>query len=303
MRYTVTRFAPPVRLGQALGLAVVALLALGQASLAEPTFKNVVLILSDDHRYDFLGFHPDGPKFLETPNLDRMASQGAHLANAFVTTSLCSPSRATILTGQYMHRHKVVDNQRAVPQGTRFFPEYLQAAGIKTAYVGKWHMGHDDDSPRKGFGHWASFKGQGVYFDPEFNINGKRQKFEGYNADVTADLALDYLKSVGGKRFFLQVGFKAVHYPFQPAKRHQGRYDKFDVPGPQTMSLTERNYETQPNWVRERRYGIHGIDHMETGAFDKDPVPDFDALYHSYAEAVHSLDENVGRVVDHLRQS
>ena len=162
MRYTVTRFAPPVRLGQALGLAVVALLALGQTSLAEPTFKNVVLILSDDHRYDFLGFHPDGPKFLETPNLDRMASQGAHLANAFVTTSLCSPSRATILTGQYMHRHKVVDNQRVVPQGTRFFPEYLQAAGIKTAYVGKWHMGHDDDSPRKGFGHWASFKGQGV---------------------------------------------------------------------------------------------------------------------------------------------
>ena len=232
MRYTVTRFAPPVRLGQALGLAVVALLALGQASLAEPTFKNVVLILSDDHRYDFLGFHPDGPKFLETPNLDRMASQGAHLANAFVTTSLCSPSRATILTGQYMHRHKVVDNQRAVPQGTRFFPEYLQAAGIKTAYVGKWHMGHDDDSPRKGFGHWASFKGQGTYFDPEFNINGKRQKFEGYNADVTADLALDYLKSVGEKRFFLQVGFKAVHYPFQPAKRHHGRYDKFDVPRP-----------------------------------------------------------------------
>ncbi|SVC71158.1 uncharacterized protein METZ01_LOCUS324012, partial [marine metagenome] len=125
MHFIATRFPTSTRPGQALGLAVVALLLLGHAANAEPMFRNVVLILSDDHRYDFLGFHPDGPEFLETPNLDRMASQGAHLANTFVTTSLCSPSRATILTGQYMHRHKVVDNQRAVPQGTRFFPEYL----------------------------------------------------------------------------------------------------------------------------------------------------------------------------------
>ena len=303
MRDTATRFAPAALLGQALGLLSAILLPLGQAAADEEPFKNVVLILSDDHRYDFLGFHRDGPEFLETPNLDRMASQGAHLANAFVTTSLCSPSRATILTGQYMHRHKVVDNQRAVPEGTRFFPEYLQAAGIRTAYVGKWHMGHDDDSPRKGFDHWASFKGQGVYFDPEFNINGKRKKFDGYNADVTADLALDYLKQTAGKRFFLQVGFKAVHYPFQPAKRHHGRYEKFDVPRPQTMSLTERNYETQPNWVRERRYGIHGIDHMETGPLDNDPVPSLPGLYRRFAETVHGLDENVGRILDYLDAS
>ena len=164
-------------------------------------------------------------------------------------------------------------------------------------------MGHDNDAPRKGFDHWASFKGQGVYFDPEFNINGSRKKFEGYNADVTADLALNYLKGVGKKRFYLQVGFKAVHYPFQPAKRHHGRYDKFKVPFPQTMSLTERNYETQPNWVRERRYGIHGIDHMETGPLDNDPVPSFPGLYRRFAETVHGLDENVGRILDYLDAS
>ena len=290
-------------LGQALGLLSAILLPLGQAAADVAPFKNVVLILSDDHRYDFLGFHPDGPEFIETPNFDRMAREGAHMENAFVTTSLCSPSRATILTGQYMHRHKVVDNQRAVPKGTRFFPEYLQSSGIETAYIGKWHMGHDNDAPRKGFDHWASFKGQGVYFDPEFNINGSRKKFEGYNADVTADLALNYLKGVGKKRFYLQVGFKAVHYPFQPAKRHHGRYDKFKVPFPQTMSLTERNYETQPNWVRERRYGIHGIDHMETGPLDNDPVPSFPGLYRRFAETVHGLDENVGRILDYLDAS
>ena len=110
--------------------------------------RNVVLILADDHRHDFLGFHPDAPEFLETPALDRLRARGCHLREAFVSTSLCSPSRASILTGQYMHHHRVVDNQRPVPAGTVFFPQTLQAAGIQTAFVGKWHMGHDDDAPR-----------------------------------------------------------------------------------------------------------------------------------------------------------
>ena len=286
-----------------LGLFSLDLTSFGQPSSKNEQFKNVILILSDDHRFDFLGFHEDSPDFLETPNFDRMSNEGAHMKNAFVTTSLCSPSRATILTGQYMHQHKVVDNQRAVPDGTRFFPEYLQEAGILTAYIGKWHMGHDNDKPRKGFDHWASFKGQGVYFNPEFNINGNKKKFDGYNADITTDLALNFLKKNGGKRFYLQVGYKAVHYPFQPAKRHLGRYDKFKVPYPQTMSLTERNYETQPNWIRERRYGIHGIGHMETGPLDNDPVPSFPALYRRFAETVHGLDENVGRILNYLDES
>ena len=286
-----------------LGLFSLDLTSFGQSSYKNEQIKNVILILSDDHRFDFLGFHENSPNFLETPNFDRMSNEGAHMKNAFVTTSLCSPSRATILTGQYMHQHKVVDNQRAVPDGTRFFPEYLQEAGILTAYIGKWHMGHDNDNPRKGFDHWASFKGQGVYFNPDFNINGNKKKFDGYNADITTDLALNFLKKNGRKRFYLQVGYKAVHYPFEPAKRHLGRYDKFKVPYPQTMSLTERNYETQPNWIRERRYGIHGIGHMETGPLDNDPVPSFPALYRRFAETVHGLDENVGRILNYLDES
>lgn len=267
--------------------------------------RNVVLILSDDHRFDFMGFHEGSPKFLETPNLDRLAKEGAHLRNAFVSTSLCSPSRASILTGQYMHRHRVVDNQRPVPEGTTFFPQYLQKAGYQTALVGKWHMGHDNDEPRPGFDHWVSFKGQGSYFDPELNINGKRKQFKGYNADVLSSQALSWLKEGRDKRrpFFLYLSFKAVHYPFQPAERHRGRYKSEKIDYPETMANTQRNYQSQPRWVRDRRYSIHGIDHMETGPFDKDPVPDFDELYHSYCEAVHSLDENIGRVMDYLRES
>ncbi len=281
-------------LGCLLGWAC--LLAAASLHADEPLARNVIFILADDHRHDFLGFHPQAPEWLETPNLDRLAKEGVHLANAFVTTSLCSPSRASILTGQYMHHHQVVDNQRPVPSGTRFFSQDLQAAGIETAFVGKWHMGHDDDSPRPGFDHWASFRGQGTYFDPEINVNGTREQFSGYTTDVLTDLASDWLRNGrdSAKRFCLCLSFKAVHYPFEPAPRHRGRYDGKSIDWPETRARTERNYRSQPNWVRDRRYSIHGIDHMETGPFDKDPVPDLDALYHRYAECVHGVDENIG---------
>ena len=274
----------------------------GWTSWAAP--RNIVLILSDDHRHDFMGFMEGGPAFLETPNLDRMAAQGAHFRNAFVTTSLCSPSRASILTGQYMHHHRVVDNQRPVAEGTRFFPEYLQEAGYTTGFVGKWHMGHDHDEPRKGFNHWVSFKGQGTYFDPELNLNGSRKSFKGYTTDILADQALEWLKTRSDEDpFLLYLSFKAVHYPFQPAPRHHGRYEDKAIDYPMTMANTESNYQTQSNWIRERRFGIHGIDHMETGPLDKDPVPSFDDLYHRYCETVHGLDENIGRVLDYLDSS
>jgi N-acetylglucosamine-6-sulfatase len=259
--------------------------------------RNIIFILSDDHRWDYLGFMPEAPRFLETPNLDRLAREGAHLKNAFVSTSLCSPSRASILTGQYMHHHHVVDNQRPEPAEIRFFPEALRGAGYATAFFGKWHMGDDSDAPRKGFDYWAGFRGQGEYFDPTLNVNGERRAFQGYSSDVLAGLAIDWLKQPREKPFFLYLSFKAPHFPFEPAPRNRGRYDKAPVPYPPTMANTEANYETQPAWVRERRYSIHGVDHMETGRFDNDPVPSFEALVRRYAEAVYSTDENVGRVL------
>ncbi|MHC4736465.1 MAG: sulfatase family protein [Planctomycetota bacterium] len=258
------------------GMAILALSgAIGRAARSRKMAKrNIVFVLSDDHRYDFMGFMKEAPAFLETPNMDRMSKQGAHLANAFVSTSLCSPSRASILTGQYMHHHRIVE-------------------------------GHEHDSPRPGFDHWASFKGQGAYFDPTLNVNGKRKKFQGYTTDILTDQALAWLKDGRNTRqpFFLYLSFKAVHYPFQPAKRHQGRYAEAQVKRPETMANTERNYQTQPHWVRERRYSIHGIDHMETGQYDNDPVPSFDNLYRQYCETVHGLDENLGRVLNYLDKS
>jgi N-acetylglucosamine-6-sulfatase len=123
-----------------------------------------------------------------------MAREGAYFPNAFVTTSLCSPVRASILTGHYMHRHQTVDNQRPEPSGTVFFLQFLQRAGRSTVMIGKWHMGHSDDHARPGFNHWVSFPGQGEYSNPTLNINGIRRQFEGYDADILTDEALRWVK-------------------------------------------------------------------------------------------------------------
>jgi N-acetylglucosamine-6-sulfatase len=261
------------------------------------TPRNVILILSDDHRYDFLGFMESAPSWLETPALDRMAADGVHLANTFVTTSLCSPSRASILTGQYAHRHGVVDNSSGIPEGTVFFPQLLQDAGWRTAYIGKWHMGEDRDDPRPGFDHWISFQGQGVYVDPVLNIDGRRREIQGYTTDILTKFALEWLGRVRGsdEPFFLVLSHKAVHAEFVPAERHAGRYRDVVIPYPATMPKTESNLRDQPRWVREQRNSWHGVDYAYHGQFD------FDTFYRRYAETSLALDESVGRVLDYVR--
>ena len=262
--------------------------------------RNVILILSDDHRYDFMGFMPRAPDWLDTPSLDRMAAEGAHLANAFVTTALCSPSRASIFTGQYAHRHGVVDNTSPVPEGTRFFPEELQAAGWRTGYVGKWHMGEDSDAPRPGFDFWVSFRGQGVYEDPELNINGTRQRIPGYTTEILTDQAIGWLRQLtagdGDAPFFLVLSHKAVHAEFIPAPRHRGRYASKPIPYPATMAPSPGD-TLRPRWVQAQRNSWHGVDFMYHGAMQ------FDEFYRRYAETLLALDEGVGTVLDYLEES
>jgi len=251
--------------------------------------RNVVFILSDDHRHDFMGFHEKAPQWLETPAMDRLAAHGAHLRNACVTTSLCSPSRASILTGRYAHNHGIVDNSSPIPAGTRFFPELLQSAGYATGFFGKWHMGEVDDSPQPGFSRWVSFRGQGVYVDPVLNFDGEKRRVEGYTSDVLTDLALDWLKqlqeSTPDQPFFLYLSHKAVHAEFVPAPRHAGRYEDKPIPYPPTMANTESNYRGKPRWVREQRFGWHGVDFPYHGQFD------FDSFYRRYAETLLALDD------------
>lgn len=271
---------------------------MNEAKAQEP--KNVVFILSDDHRFDFMGFHEDAPSYIETPNLDRMAAEGAHIQNAFVTTSLCSPSRASILTGQYTHNHKVVDNTSPIPEGTRFFNEDVQNNGYETAYIGKWHMGEVNDNPKPGWDHWVSFRGQGVYSNPTLNVDGERDQYEGYTSDILTDFAINWLEKQKGDQnepFFLYLSHKAVHAEFEPAERHEGYYDDIEIEYPQTMDNTERNYRTKPDWVKAQRYSWHGVDYAYHGAMN------FDEFYRSYIETLLALDESVGRVLDYLEES
>jgi Arylsulfatase A and related enzymes len=280
--------------------------------------RNVIFILSDDHRYDAMGFTGAIPG-LQTPNLDRIANEGVHFENAFVTTSLCSPSRASILTGQYAHTHTVVDNDAPAPANLIYFPQYLQKVGYETSFFGKWHMGGDNDDPRPGFNYWVSFRGQGKYYNPRLNINGKHVQYSdsAYVTDVLTDLAIDWLQKRDKKKpFFMYLSHKAVHAEFHPAKRDRGHYKDIQIqypvsmfttagPNSKTFSKGKRadgstytfNYQDIPRWVREQRYSWHGVDYLYHGQTD------FDSFYQDYLETLMGVDNSVGRVLDFLEQN
>jgi len=272
-------------------------LSLPAAEAADP--PNIVFILVDDQRFDELGFiNP----MLDTPNLDALAVRGVFFENAVVTTSLCSPSRATILTSQYMHNHGVVDNNTPLAPGTITFPELLQAAGYRTALVGKWHMGGLSDEPRPGFDHWVSFAGQGTYLPIDafgnvatFNVNSERVPQTGYITDELTDYAIDWLETVqeSGEPWFLYLSHKAVHSNFTPAERHRDQYADavFTLPA----SADPDDNPGRPLWVRNQRNSFHGIEFPY-----HNPDTDLLALQRNYHRTMSAVDDSVGRIVDWL---
>lgn len=259
--------------------------------------RNIIFILVDDQRYDAMGFM--GHPFLETPNIDSLAKNGVHLKNAFVTTSLCSPSRASILTGVYAHRHHVVDNQHPIPKGTIFISQYLQKAGYDTAFIGKWHMGggESSDDPKPGFDRWVSFQGQGSYWPVKagLNVDGKHVPQKGYITDELTDYAMDWLKSRSpDKPFFLYLSHKAVHDNFVPADRHKGRYK--DKPLPRFFWETPEQYAEKPMWVKNQRNSWHGVE------FPYHSTLSISEYYRRYCETLLAVDESLGRILDFLRE-
>ncbi|MDR8390388.1 sulfatase [Aliifodinibius sp. S!AR15-10] len=285
-----------------LKTTVTVLVGLFAISSLQAQPKNIIFILSDDHRYDYMGFHPDSPDFLQTPGMDRMAAEGAHLANAFVTTSLCSPSRASILTGQYAFRHGAVDNSNPMKEGTQFFPEQLQNEGYETGFFGKWHIGEASDDPQHGFDKWVSFRGQGVYYDPMLNIDGERQRVDGYISDLLTDYAIDWIQKERDqdKPFFAYISHKAVHAEFYPAERHDGKYADAQIPKPQSMKNIESNYEGKPDWVREQRFSWHGVDYMYHNRDDHPQT--LDEIITEYSESLMGVDDSITRVLDYLEK-
>lgn len=257
--------------------------------------RNILFVLTDDQRYDAAGFL-HGQSFLQTPNLDALARGGVYLPNAFVTTSLCSPSRASILTGMYAHRHRVVDNDSPVPPGLVYFPQYLQKAGYETAFIGKWHMGGHTDQPQPGFNHWVSFKGQGSYLPIKdgLNVDGKSVPQKGYITDELTNYALEWLGGRrGDKPFMLYLSHKAVHAEFIPAERHRGRYENEKFVAPKTMD--PKNVDGAPMWVQNQRNSWHGVE------FPYHSSLDIGEYYKRYAETMLAVDEGLGKVIELLK--
>jgi N-acetylglucosamine-6-sulfatase len=260
--------------------------------------RNIIFILTDDHRFDAIGFLKGQP-FLETPTLDRLAREGVHLKNAFVTTALCSPSRASILTGKYAHRHRIVDNNTPIPAGLTFFPEYLRDAGYATGYFGKWHMGNSSDDPQPGFDRWVSFLGQGTYLPSKngLNVDGKKVPQKGYITDELTDYAVDWIQQQKkDKPYFVYLSHKAVHAEFIPADRHKGRYDKEKFVPPPTMDAEGDMARNRPMWVRNQRNSWHGVEYPYHSDLN------IEEYYRRYAEALIAVDESVARVLDTLKQ-
>lgn len=263
---------------------------------------NIIFILNDDQRFDAMGFLDPS---LKTPNMDRIAREGVHFPNAFVTTALCSPSRASILTGQYMHNHGIADNNIKFRPGTFFFPQALQKAGYRTAFIGKWHMGGESDDPQPGFDRWISFKGQGNYLPDNgrggprhtLNIDGKRVEQKGYITDELNDFALDWLKQQGkDKPFFLYLSHKAVHADFIPAERHKNLYSRDSIKLPDSMADSPENYQGKPRWVRDQRNSWHGVDFPYHSTLD---VVDYRLRYN---QTLASVDEGIGAILAELQR-
>jgi N-acetylglucosamine-6-sulfatase len=236
-----------------LGTIVIATVTLrataaAQAQPVPAKAPNIIFVLTDDQRWDTLGCM--GHPFVQTPNIDRIAHEGALFRNAFVTTSLCSPSRASFLTGMYAHTHGVIENEVEVkdPDWTKTpsFGMLLQKAGYETGYIGKWHM-EPHDRPRPGWDYWLSFKGQGVYNDPLLNENGKQFKAEGYVTELLNDYALKFLKQKRDKPFCLYLSHKAVHDPRTIRPKDADLYSDKTLPIPINYGDTLAG---KPRWQR-----------------------------------------------------
>jgi len=261
---------------------------------------NVIFILTDDHRYDFMGFTGKLP-WQKTPALDKLAAGGAYFKNAFVTTALCSPSRASILTGQYSHVHTIIDNSSEEADGLVYFPQYLQKNDYQTSFFGKWHMGNEDDRPRPGFDHWESFRGQGVYYNPTLNIDGEQVSYKdsAYITDLLTDHAVGWLNQRDKtKPFFLYLSHKAVHAPFMPAKRHAGMYKnkKYTLPSTYWQTLSDDYKDLKwPEWVKKQRHSWHGVDYAYHSRSN------IEEMVQTYAETLMGVDESVQTVMDYLK--
>lgn len=280
--------------------------------LARAARPNLVVILIDDLRFDEVGLcgHP----YLKTPHIDRIGLEGLNFVNAFHTTPLCSPNRASILTGQYASRHGVIDNvaRDALSHRLQNYHLVLQRLGYETAHIGKWHMGNSAD-PRPGYDRWVSFPGHGSIVDPELNIDGRPSRQRGYVTDLLNAQALDFVDRARERPFALFLAHKAVHPDafqaadgtlapgaggYLPAPRHADLYRGEHFPPRPNVMPPDKALKTKPAFaeafdLRATDKGRAVMDWIQSGSQEEIRLR---------AAMMASVDEGVGQLFERLER-
>ena len=267
---------------------------------------NIVMILTDDHGSQAISAY--GSPYASTPRIDEIGERGVRFESCFATNSLCSPSRASILTGTYSHINGVTTLVTPIDASQPTFISQLKASGYRTAMVGKWHMGEGEGSTPQDFDYWdilIGHAGQGEYWDPLFLSEDGERHVEGYATDIITDLALDWVESLDGDDpWCVLIYHKAPHRPWEPHPRHAALYSD-PIPVPSTF---DDDHASRSHSVRRALMSLTA--NLNTEDLKEEPPaglsPEdlglwkYQRFMEDYLRCVASVDDNVGRVIDWL---
>jgi arylsulfatase A-like enzyme len=268
-----------------------ALLALVPAALPAADKPNLIVMMTDDQRYDAMSCA--GNTILKTPNIDRLAKEGVRFRNTFVTNSLCAPSRATLLTGVYSHTHGVIDNNdRKIKAEVPVLPDLLREAGYEVAFCGKSHVAGALRQYK--WDYYFGYKGQGSYLKPVIaeGTDGKDTPYDGYMDDVVTDHAVNWLKGKHEKPYCLFLFFKAPHRSWDRAPRHKDLFKDVVIPKPDTFDDPFTKFPGKPKAFIEADNKIGSFKDVASLDFLKD-----------YYATLTAVDENVAKVFDVLKET